>query len=260
MSTDDQTNPRGAQRNRPETVDALASTVISVLRDRQSVSFDGLRQFVLDHMLRAVLNQRSFAPDNLLAELRGYRLTVDSIIDHYVPTTARMLGDHWVEDRINFAEVTIGVMRLQSLLAEATASVRPRDVPAQDQLDALVVIPQGEQHFLGASVLAGQMRRLGCEVSMSYDEDFDSLTERLHDEAPDLILITCARRETLESVADTVQTIRNAVGTSPVLAVGGAIQMKEKDVIELTGADVVTKIAEEAVTFCVQRRRSQKST
>ncbi|MEM9576989.1 MAG: hypothetical protein AAF999_08235 [Pseudomonadota bacterium] len=257
MSTDDQTQPRGAQRNRPETVDAFASTVISVLRGRQVVSFDGLRQFVLDHMMRAVLGHGTYSADRLLAELRGYRLTVDSIIDQYVPHVARMLGEQWIRDKISFADVTIGSMRLQSLLAEASSATRTDAGANAPFVHALVLVPQGEQHFLGASVVASQIRRMGCDVDMSYDEDMGTLTARLMHCVPDIILITCARRETLETVTNTVQIIRNAVSECPVLALGGAIEMKKEDVIKMTGVDIVTNVAEEAVALCATRAKPQ---
>lgn len=257
MSTDDQANPRGPQRNRPETVDALASTVISVLRDRQAVSFDGLRQFVLDHMLRAVLVQSHFIPDALLAELRGYRLSTDSIIDLYIPTTARMLGEKWETDQINFAQVTVGSLRLQSLLSEASAQSHYQLQSGHQGLSVLVLVPRGEQHFLGASVVAGQCRRMGCDVAMSYDEDLDVLSGRLQEEPPQLIMMTCARSETLESAAETVQRVRQIMVPAPVIALGGALQVAEKVVMERTGVDVVTNSAEEAVSRATARIRSQ---
>jgi methanogenic corrinoid protein MtbC1 len=254
MTTDDQTDPRGLQRKRPESVDSLASTVISVLRGRQVVSSEGLRQFVLDHMMRAVLSRGAFSAQSLLFELRGYRLQIDTVIDLYVPKVARLLGDGWVEDRISFAEVTIAVMRLQSLLAEASAADRVDTVQGVGRYHTLVLVPQGEQHFLGASVLACQIRRMGHEVDMSFDEEMGSLSARLMQDAPDMILITCSRRETLESVANTVHTIRQAVPRSTLLAVGGAIKMKNDDVMEMTGTDIVTSDAEEALAFCARRR------
>ncbi|MFK7765039.1 MAG: B12-binding domain-containing protein [Roseobacter sp.] len=255
MSTDEQIDPRGIQRNRPEHVDALASTVISVLRDRQAVSHEGLRQFVLDHLMRAVLSKSAFLPDALLVELRGYRLTVDAIIDLYVPAVARQLGQMWVDDSISFADVTIGSMRLQSLISEASA-VSVIDIkPGGTLLHALVLVPQGEQHFLGASVVAGQLRRMGCEVDMSFDEDMGTLTARLMHGVPDLILMSCARRETLRSITNTVQVIRNAVSEPPVLAVGGALKLNSEAVLEKTGVDIVTSNAGEAVAFCGRRRR-----
>lgn len=257
MSTHDQTDPRGAQRYRPDTVDALASTVISVLSGRQVVSAEGLRQFVLDHLVRAILAKGAFSSDNLLAELRGYRLTVDAIIDLYVPTAARRLGVDWEEDRISFADVTIGVLRLQSLLSDASAASHVKPHPDASNLHALVLVPQGEQHFLGASVVAGQMRRMGCEVDMSFDEDMGALSARLMQDSPDLVLITCSRREALETVANTVQIVKKAVSEAPVLAVGGALKLKKEEVLERTGADIVTSVAEEAMSFCAKRIRSR---
>ena len=258
MSTDDQTGPRGAQRNRPEHVDALASTVISVLRDRQAVSSDGLRQFVLEHLLRAVLVRGVFQADSLLDELRGYRLSLDTLIDQYVPAAARLLGERWLEDRISFADVTISTLRLQSLLGEASAATRVDGPIRRERLHALIVVPQNEQHFLGASVVAGQLRRLGCEIGMSYDEDFGALTSRVLEDAPDLVLITCARRETLETATKTVQTIRKAALRAPVIALGGAVQADEDEIKEQTGVDIVTNVAVEAVAFCTRQIRSQK--
>lgn len=255
MTTHDQTDPRGVQRNRPENVGALASTVISVLRGRSVVSSEGLRQFVLDHMLRAALSKGAFSAEGLLLELRGYRLTADTIIDHYVPRIARELGEQWVDDRIGFADVTIGIMRLQSLLAEASERALVEAAPTAMNLHALVLVPQGEQHFLGASVLACQLRRMGGEVDISFDEDMGTLTARLMQEVPDLILITCARRETLESVANTVQTIRKAVSDGPIIAVGGAHKMKREVILEMTGVDIVTNVAGEAVAQCAKRTK-----
>jgi len=253
MSTDDQTDPRGARRNRPEDVDALASTVISVLRGRQAVSYEGLRQFVVDQMERAILSKAPFKADELLDELRGHRLTPDAVIDLYVPAVARLLGEHWVDDKINFADVTIGSMRLQALLEEASSTVLIDTRVTQDLLHVLVVVPQGEQHFLGASVIAGQMRRLACDVSMSFDEDFGSLSARLMHSVPDLILISCSRREILDSVVQTMQIIRKTLSPVPTTALGGALKMDKEKIKELTGVDIVTCAAHEAIAFCGSR-------
>ena len=260
MSTDDQADPRSDERSRPKHVDVLASKVISVLNERQAVTMAGLRQFVLDHILRAVLSKDAFDASGLLAELRGHRLTVDAIIDMYVPAVARLLGDHWVDDGIGFADVTIGVLRLQSLLDAAATVTRIDRHPDATSLNALVLVPQGEQHFLGASVLSGQLRRIGCEVAMSFDEDMETLSARLMRQVPDIIMITCARYETLAVIAETVHTIRRTVPVAPVLALGGAIKMDPVRIIEQTDVDVVTSNVQEAVNFCASptplRRRS----
>lgn len=72
-----------------------------------------------------------------------------------------------------------------------------------------------------------------------------------------MVLITCARRETLESAAETVQRVRQIMVPAPVIALGGALQVAEKVVMERTGVDVVTNSAEEAVSRATARIRSQ---
>ena len=120
------------------------------------------------------------------------------------------------------------------------------------RLKTLVVVPPDEQHFLGASVVAAQLRRMGCEVISSFDEDRGTLAARVMHDAPQLILITCSRTENLEIVSTTVQTIRNAAQEGCIVALGGVIVSGNTELKELTGVDIVTSRAADAVAFCAQ--------
>lgn len=256
MSQDDQSQTRGLQRNRPEHVGMLATRVISVLRDRQVVCRDGVRQFVLDHLVRAITSRTSFDPVLLLDEMRGHRLNLDAIIDLYIPQASCVLGESWVSDDISFADVTVGALRLQALLSEASGQLQIDLSPDDARLRALVVLPQGEQHFLGVSVLSAQLRRMGCEVLVSFDETLGCLRARIREERPDLVMVSCARVETLESVDETVQVIRTASAKSPVIALGGAVLNDAEDLKERAGVDIVTNIVKDAVAFCSKYGRA----
>lgn len=252
MSQYDQSGMRGFERNRPEEMGALATRVISVLRDRQVVAPSGVRQFVLDEIVRAVISRSAFNAALLLDEIRGHRLSIDTIIDLYIPHAARAIGTGWAEDDISFADVTVGALRLQALLGEASMQSRT-DLSTDDtRPHAMVVLPQGEQHFLGVSVVAAQLRRIGCEVTVSFDEALGCLSARLKDERPDLVLISCARRETLKTATETIQTIRAALPKGPVIALGGAVLDDADDLKEQTGVDIVTSSAKDAVAFCAK--------
>lgn len=256
MAQDDRSDTRGYQNGRPQDVGHFASTVISVLRDRQTVTGTGVRQFVIDHLMRAILSTGSFDPVMMMEELRGHRLSVDAIIDTYIPCAARALGVLWVEDTIGFAAVTIGSLRLQALLGEASCETRMELRKDMAWLDTLVVVPQGEQHFLGASVVSAQLRRMGCEVATSFDESLGSLSARIKKDRPDLVLITCSSSQKLETVTQTVLSVRNASADGPVIALGGALSVDAETAIETTGVDIVTNIARDAVAFCAKRARS----
>lgn len=256
MSTDDLPDQRVFERNRPEHVCALASRVISVLRTRQGDAQDGVRQFVLDHLFRALLSKGAVNVVELAEDLRAHRLTIDIIIDLYIPRAATMLGQKWQQDEITFAQVTIGTLRLQSLLSEISAATRSDMCSDQNRLRTLIVVPQGEQHFLGANVVGAQLRRIGCEVSISFDERQEDLGRRMKFDPPDLVLITCSRVENLENVRRTVQVLRPELKEGPMIALGGAVTGSEKNLKDQTGVDIVTSSASEAVAFCAKSAKA----
>lgn len=250
---------RDLDRPSDRDVGKLASQVIDVLCERQTENTQGARKFVLEHLLRSVTRPDDFRPALMLAEMRGHRLTPDAIIDTYVPLVAQELGELWTRDELNFAQVTVGAMRLQGLLSEASAEIAPllrRPYPARSELSALVVVPQGEQHFLGASVLSAQLRRMGVSSGISFCETDTDLVVRVEMDVPDMVLYSVARPEALEVVRRTVKKIKLAGSPAPVLAIGGALRGDAASLRERTGVDLVSSIAKDVVAFSAKRLRA----
>lgn len=256
MTHDDRFGHFGSEK-RNQDLEPLASQVLSLLSERQNVSAAGARGIVLDYLVRAALSRSGFDPIQILHELRGYRLTIDSVIDLYIPQTAICLGEMWVSSDINFAQVTVGALRLQALLTEASVEVPVLSAAGTgDVMAALVVVPEGEQHFLGASVVAGQLRRLGCDASVSFCEPVEHVVSQIRFDQPDMVLFSCARAAALECVTRTVDKLKAAEATAPVLAVGGPIKGNRSGIKEHTGIDLVTNSAKDVMSFCAKRRKA----
>ena len=73
---------------------------MSVLSQRQTMNSTGTRQFVVDHLVRAVCSPAAFVPDHMLDELRGHRLSVDAVIADFMAGAVEYLtpdndADHW---------------------------------------------------------------------------------------------------------------------------------------------------------------------
>ncbi|MEO0379172.1 MAG: cobalamin-dependent protein [Pseudomonadota bacterium] len=237
-------------------IEPLASQVISMLCERQTVTAAGVRQIALDYLGRAVLSKTGFDPAQVLDELRGFRLTRDVIIDLYIPQAAVQLGDQWMCSDISFADVTIGALRLQSLLGEAANGLVWTGQGASDAPEALVVVPSGEQHFLGASVVAAQLRRAGCDVSLAISETADQITARVMMDKPDMVLMSIARVDALALVTKTVKQIKETTDSAPVLAIGGPLRGNLDEIRKQTGVDLVTSVATEVVGFCTKRQKA----
>ncbi len=240
----------------------LAENAVSLLNQRQTTTAAGARQFILDHLLRAVTSPTGYDAGQILDELRGHRLSTDSVIDIYVPAVARILGEMWEDDQMDFAAVTVGSMRLQSLLSLASSESLDFLRPAEASHYMLIAVPLGEQHFLGAFVLAAQLRRLGARVEMSFCETAPDFVSRVICDTPDMILFSTSCKASLETVSQLVLDISNVLEQRPLIAVGGGATkfMSEKE--GTSGIDLVTNKARDALSFVghVKRRLSGQAT
>lgn len=232
----------------------LAKNAVSILNQRQSYTVGGARQFVLDHLIRAILSGAGFDPVQMMEELKGHRLSPDAIIDIYVPAAAHVLGDKWQHDEVDFASVTVGSLRLQSLLS-AAAIESPDFLRAADNvITMLIVVPLGEQHTLGAFVLAAQLRRLGVRVDVSYCETATDVVSRILTDPPNMVLFTASLRATLETVAHLVLDVRKVVTTPIFFALGGGFSEPDEVAKDISGVDLVTQQARNAVSFVASQR------
>lgn len=256
MTQDDQFGTTRSGAGRYSDCGSLAGEVISILSERQVVGPSGARQIAVDYLVRAVIRRAEFDARLVLEEMSAYRLTHDALIDLYIPQAAAQLGALWKTSDLDFAAVTIGSLRLQSLLGEAAHGLTRHDANTEGVFHALVVVPEAEQHFLGASVVAAQLRRLGCDVSLSINETRQQILGRVIYDHPDMVLFSCARAAALETVQRSVTRIRTAVDPAPVLAAGGGVCGQADAIREQTGVDLVTNTAKDVVGFTTKRAKA----
>lgn len=255
MSKEDHSPRTLVQRHHSLGAAILAESAVSQVSQQQIKTAAGARQFIVEHMTRAALHKGEFSADSLLDELRGHRLSVDAVIDVYVPATARRLGEMWMDDDIDFASVTVGSMRLQTLLSLASSESLEFSRGALETIHALVVVPECEQHSLGAFVLAAQLRRLGVRADMSFCETRTDLISRILSAPPDTIMFTASTRGTLEMIGDIVLDISNVARHRPLTVVGGGLSTASDPIGAICGVDLVTNSARSAVSAAVERKR-----
>ena len=237
-------------------LEPLASQVISVLCERQTNAPSGARQIVVDYLLRAVTSRNSFDAALVMEELRGYRLTIDAIIDLYIPQVAWHMGELWQTSDLDFASVTVGALRLQALLGEASAVMPHTHTLTPNTPLALVIVSEGEQHFLGASVVSAQLLRPACDVSLPIAEPPKQITNRVLYDQPDMVLMSCAQVAGLETIARNVKKVRRAIDPAPVIALGGALRGDSDGIRKKTGVDLVTNSAKDVVGFYTKRHKA----
>jgi methylmalonyl-CoA mutase cobalamin-binding subunit len=109
-----------------------------------------------------------------------------------------------------------------------------------DSATVLLVLPKGEQHSLGAMVLAGQLRRQGISVQLQIGADPTGLRALAAERRFDCAMLSVACEERLVLCAKLVKSLKDGSGGRLWVAVGGAVLDRSLDIQRLTGADVVT--------------------
>lgn len=109
------------------------------------------------------------APDEapmhgIVQVLREAGVSVERLYLELLAPAARELGRLWEADLCDFTDVTVGVGRLQQLLRELSPAFGAEvEFPADGRRILLLPAP-GEQHTLGASMVAEFFRRAGWDV------------------------------------------------------------------------------------------------
>lgn len=224
---------------------ALARTVAARLASRGSRVVRDVDGDLVLAIARAVASPDPSLYDALRPEIRRARVSDIDLVDTYFPAVARLLGCDWAEDRAGWAEVTIGMARLQSLVHQIGHDWD--DCATPDGAAVLVVLPDGEQHSFGAQVLAGQLRRQGVSVHLQIGARPGDLRNLVRDRQYDCALVSVGCEDKLETCRKVVKSLKDGSKGRLWVAVGGAVLERVADVKLLTGADIATSDPVEAI-------------
>lgn len=233
----------------------LASWVVALVAARRGSDRFAMRTDVLEDFRRVLVVEDPRLLSNYLLTLARLQVDPASLADLYIPALARMLGEDWNDDRLTFAEVSIGSVRLQSMLRDL-GTAWWADAARHDSEGGtlLLAVPAGEQHTLGAMVLLGQLRRLGVSVRLALGERREDLKAILRTTRCDGIFVSVSCTNRLAEVRGLVEALRGACRQeTPLIAGGSALQagvLTARELAEVVGADAATNDLQAALSHC----------
>lgn len=215
----------------------FASQIVTLLADRGARSAEPPREELVQGLIAASLTGSKAAFSDLLVRVRRSRIGLATLADVYIPAAAREMGDAWLDDRMSWIDVTIGVGRMQVMLREIGAAWSADQAGDAGHGTVMMIVPDREQHTLGPLVATGQLRRYGVSVCLRIAPSLSELRVLMATRQFDGIMISVATMEKLESVSKTVQFLRTVTTTATKIIVGGAVMSKVEDPAACTGAD-----------------------
>ena len=164
---------------------------------------------------------------------------------HVLAPTQIKLGELWHEGEINIARehlatsITISVMEDQIRGSAPWTSIGLR---------ATVAPVEGDQHFIGARMIADALTLDGWDVDFLWNSSpADDLVEYLQHRHADLIAISATISDSLPNVVTTARSIRAMPESRPKILLGGAAVLNAQLPVEHYGADAIAENIVDAV-------------
>lgn len=259
MTTDNSSDEHGLLQDVRPDVSALASAVLSSLRESPDEALMTIRTSVVRKLVQATLRDGAFNAELLLSELQDSRVAREQVVDIYIPAAARELGTMWIEDEIGFAKVTIASARLQGLLTLLAPPWSAKPCEDGHEINVLMVLQANDAHTLGPHVATAQLRGMGASVRLLFGPSTKTVMQVLEYEHYDLLMFSCCRTDALAPIANMVQRIRGGLNAVPPIALGGLVLNLTDQIKEKTGVDLVTSDVKVAFKLCEKQRLRPRS-
>ena len=199
----------------------------------------GLDHAHLELFLQILATESAVDPAVLLDTMIALHLEPEMIACDYAAEAARVLGEGWLSDELSFVDVTIRTERLHGLVRRVDEMIA--DSVVSKGPAALILVAAGEQHTLGAFVLALQLRLAGFSAVVRVAPVAADLTVLLAANRFDLALVSIGCTAGLESGVGLVRTVRLMSRGDMRVYVGGAVPVTDEVLLEKTGADRVLR-------------------
>lgn len=165
-------------------------------------------------------------------------LPIEAIYLNVLAPTARLLGKMWETDHRHFAEVTVGVGRLQQMLHDFEAAFQ-RDAKAwQPSLGVLLMPAPHEQHTFGLFMIGEFMRRAGWDAWTGPLPPDRELRRLIKSGDFGVIGFSASANCRLDELTDVITEVRRIAGDRPLcIMVGGGLFVADPSLVEKVGAD-----------------------
>ena len=183
-----------------------------------------------------------------VAELYRSGIGAELIYEDLLTPAARQLGVMWENDTCTFADVSIGVLRLQN--AQRAIATRPLGdaAPALGTPRALLLPVPGEQHTFGLSIVLDYFVRAGWEARMGPAGSRAEALSLVCAERTELVGLSFACDDMIPLAQSLIAAMRKASGNPKlIIMVGGPPFMQDPSLAAKLGADATATDGNQAV-------------
>ncbi|HET7773605.1 MAG TPA: cobalamin B12-binding domain-containing protein [Burkholderiaceae bacterium] len=214
-------------------------------------------------LAQATLRNDEAAALSLIDELLEGGIAIEQVFLDVLSPAAQRLGAMWESDSCSFADVTLGLWRIQKLLfdlsarfrAEAREHVNPE---IEGRCILLAAAPDG-QHTFGLSMLGEFFARAGWSVAQLMEPSRRELLQAVKGQWLDVLGLSVGSEQQIDRLGSVIVALRRAARNPHlVVMVGGAAFAHHPEYAALVGADCMGSDARSALSAAADRVLAQE--
>jgi len=191
------------------------------------------------------------SPEETMTLLRAWRdqgCTWPDIYLRGISPTAQLMGDWWAADRMDFATMSMGVVRLQTAMYALSPEFMAGARPVQGTSRRLLLVNAASQHSLGSLMVAEFFRLAGWRVQAVHAPSTQELALALQSDWFDVLGVGISMEQQVPEVQRALAGARQRSANPGIkIMVGGFLIQQRPDLVRVLGADFSADAADEAV-------------
>ena len=189
----------------------------------------------------------------ILTKWRRQGHTLSDIYLQGITKSARLTGELWASDQLDFVNVSIASAHLQRAMHEFSQEFMSEGCTESNGLSLLIMTEPGSQHGLGTFMLSEFFRHAGWRVLLVSPQDIAEFKRVFLSDWFDAVMLSISTERQIESVSRAVSELRRATANPKLkIYVGGAMASISPDKLYWAGTSLLYTDAAQTVEFVTQ--------
>ena len=179
-------------------------------------------------------------------------LSTEDIFLGLLTPAAKYLGSQWDDDRMDFSQVNLGLVRLHSIANEIRRTSKSGQLVKGKAKNVMIACAPGSMHMLGTTIVADFFRKEDWQVVVAISSSANELVKTVSNEWFDVLGLSLSIDQQLTGLADLIDQFKSlSLNPRMVVMLGGPIFSAKKLDAKDFGAHGICDNAKHAVGLAV---------
>jgi len=202
----------------------------------------------INKLTNLLLDTKEGSFELAITVLKTHGASINYIVLELIPEIARQFGKQWEDDSLSFADVSMGVNKLERVIHKLDYLFQANQLNRQQNKAIFITGFPGSQHSLGSLIFANFLIFSGWQVHRPNQVNLDSIVHGVSSKMLQAIAISISTNEQLDRLPDLINTLRQKSQNPKIIVlIGGPLYNKAPEAFDHIQAEVKAFSPEESV-------------